>query len=140
MLRQKLPPDYIKNETFRTHLTKLHSYKRGSCIGDKVNSEKEINDRYNYAVWYLNYHMEGKKFLFIDEQSYNLTARPYYGWALKGKPFKIERKVRLQHSLSLIAAISDEGLVCFKIFVGMLKSKCFTSFVLQCMQEIENKK
>jgi hypothetical protein len=70
------------------------------------------------------------RFIFLDEQSYNLTGKPYYGWALKGKPFRIQRKVRLQHSLSLIAAISNQGLICFKIFVGVLSSYCFTSFVL----------
>ena len=41
LLRQNLPNNYITNETFRIYLKKSHSYKRGNCIGYKVNSEKE---------------------------------------------------------------------------------------------------
>jgi uncharacterized sporulation protein YeaH/YhbH (DUF444 family) len=44
-----------------------HSYKRGKCIGAKVNSEKEIENRFYFALWYLSYHYAGLKVIFIDE-------------------------------------------------------------------------
>jgi hypothetical protein len=59
--------NYITDQTFRNYLKVDHSYKRGKCIGAKVNSEKEIENRFYFALWYLTYHFEGLKFIFIDE-------------------------------------------------------------------------
>ena len=87
-----------------------------------MNEEKEKNDRYYFALWYLTYHMIGIKFIFIDEQSYNIERGSYYGWELKGNPLDIPRGVRLHNSLSLISAITENGLLCHKIFRGMLKT------------------
>ena len=94
-------------------MKKTHSFKRGHCFGDEVNSERVIKMRYDYALRFLTYHKAGMKFIYIDEQSYNLTGRPYYGWAPKGEDLRIKRRVRLNHSLSLTAAITDKGLLCF---------------------------
>ena len=115
-------------------MKKTHSYKRGKCIGHKVNAEKEKEDRYSFALWYLTYHIKGIKFIFIDEQSYNIERGTYYGWEEKGKPLVIPRKVRLQHSLSLISAITENGLLCFKIFRGILKTEDFSGFLLSCIK------
>ena len=62
-------------------MRRTHSWKRGTCVPIKKNSPKEINDRFDFAMEFISAYGEGKKFVFIDEQSYNLNARPYYGWA-----------------------------------------------------------
>ena len=51
--------------------------------------------RLNFALRFLTYHKAGLKFIYIDEQSYNLDGRPYYGWAPKGEDLRIPRRVRL---------------------------------------------
>ena len=65
--RQKLPDNFISDSTFRTYLKQTHSYKRGKCIGAKVNEEYVIDRRFFYASWWLTYHKAGYKFVFIDE-------------------------------------------------------------------------
>ena len=47
--RLNLRPNLITNETFRKYLKKTHSYKRGKCVGAKINSETEKNERYLFA-------------------------------------------------------------------------------------------
>jgi len=45
-----LEPNLITTETFRKYLSRTHSYKRGKCVGSKINSEKEIEERYKHAL------------------------------------------------------------------------------------------
>ena len=76
-------------------MKRTHGFKRGKCVPFKQNSSKEVEDRYKFAIEFLSCYRANKKFIFIDEQSYNLDNRPYYGWELKGKPLIIKRSDRL---------------------------------------------
>ena len=53
------------------------------------------------------------RFVYIDESSFNFNMKAPYGWSKKGEPLKIIYNQRLQVSLSLIAAITRKGLLCF---------------------------
>lgn len=50
LARQHYPKDYISDQTFRNYLKKTHSFKRGHCYGDNVNSDKNIKMRQKYAI------------------------------------------------------------------------------------------
>lgn len=76
-------------------MKRTHSWKRGQCVPSNKNNEKEINERFNYAITFLSCYNAGKKFVYIDEQSYNLTNKPYYGWERKGTALKIKRENRI---------------------------------------------
>ena len=59
--------NYICDSTFRNYLRESHSYKREVCIGAKVNCERIIEWRYNFAKKFLTYLNAGLKFIYIDE-------------------------------------------------------------------------
>ena len=87
---------------------------------------------------YLSLHKVNKKFIFVDECPWNLETGIYYGWNLKGKPIKIPKHPKTSH-ISLIAAVYDEGLLCFRCFRGILRHQDFNSFVLDILEMLMKK-
>lgn len=88
------------------------------CKNPNFFSEEEMELKYNYALKYITFRSKGYKFVFLDEQSWNLTEAGGYGWEEKRKSLIIERQDKMKPSLSLIAAITHKGILCFRIFQG----------------------
>ena len=86
------------------------------CKNPNFFSEEEMERKHNFALKYITYHSKGYKFVFLDEQSWNLTEAGGYGWEEKSKSLIIERQDKMKPSLSLIAAITHKGILCFRIF------------------------
>ena len=68
---------------------------------------------------YLSFHKIKKKFIFVDECPWNLETGIYYGWKAKGTSIKIPKHPKTSH-ISFIAAIYEEGLLCFRCFRSIL--------------------
>jgi len=107
------------DSSFRKYLKLKHSFKRGKKFNVKKNWDKEILSRYEFAMKYLYFHKVNKRFIFVDECPWNLETGIYYGWNLKGHPIKIPKHPKTSH-ISLIAAVYDDGLLCFRCFRGIL--------------------
>ena len=77
--------------------------------------------------------------IFLDEAAFNATMTRNYAWSLRGEPVYVEVASMRLTSTSLIAAISNDGLVdaCIKTDKGGTNSYDFLAFVKAVMKRLE---
>lgn len=74
-----------------------------------------------------------KNLVFIDETGVNLAMTRYYGRGINGKRVYDERPGNKSKNMTVIGAMSDEGLIATMTFPGSLNTASFLVFVEQIL-------
>lgn len=88
--------------------------------------------RQQFATQFLACRRKNMKIVFIDESSFNLSLQPFYGYSLKGTP-ALMSKAEKGTSITLLAAMSEEGIVAMQMFRGFVKKLGFLGFVYELL-------
>lgn len=101
-------------------------------------TEEAINiDRQNF-VKSINYNINDV--IFIDEVSFCVNDNEHYGYSESGKKIvKYYKHSRTKERLTSIAAISNSGMVCYKIIEGSVDKNVYKGFLEENVKLFENK-
>ena len=92
------------------------------------------------AVKFLHYHNQGKQFIFLDETHLSDKYLPPYSYGKLGEKVTFEFSKKIQ-SLHLLAAISENKLLGFRIFSEPITTKNYGGFIIDLLnnnKEIKN--
>lgn len=114
----------------RKKITKLNNLK---------NTNKNKNIRKLCAFSFVDLIKENKKFIFVDETAINLHTNFNYSYSRRGEKCYLNCPGKGSNT-SIINAIDEEGLICYQIFDGGLKSEDFIYFIFKLTKILIKKK
>jgi transposase len=128
-MRSKLPPllDISEHKIGRLLRDMTYTRKRLKRTPLERNSKRIIQQRQIYCDKISKIPKEN--FLCIDETGFNLHTSCSYGYLPEGQPAFTKVPANRGRNLSLIAAISTQGLVAYALVDGPINGSLFTSFL-----------
>ena len=106
------------------------SYKKIKPITDAHNKQQAKLQRQLAAAYYIEYMVQGKTIINIDESVLNKTDERQHGWCWPGQTNMVTTMQRLR-SLSIIAAVSSDGKLMYTINSGKNNSGTFCLFLIK---------
>lgn len=106
----------------------LYTVKMVSDVPAQRNSADNKRIRMEYAQWYLQ-EGQNRTSVFIDETGFNVWTRRNYGRAIRGQRAFRTKAAQRGRNLTIIMAITSEGLVHFEFNVGGVTAERFQQFV-----------
>src|SRR5579871_3396655 len=98
------------------------------------NTRITIQKRYNYAMKIKKAKISMMNdMVFIDESGFNLHLHRKQGYVLKGHEARIIVPNSKQANLSMICAISKDGLIKNKYYLGSVTGKIFTLWIKELL-------
>jgi transposase len=74
-----------------------------------------------------------RRLFFLDESGVNLAMTPSYAWALRGERAVAHAPKNWGDNLTVIAALTTEGVVAPMVIARSLSAEVFDSYVEQCL-------
>jgi len=71
----------------------------------------------------------GRKFIYLDETGFNNILIPIYGYSKKGEPVSYSGQPKCSNH-SVLAALTDEGILGYQIFEKAVRGKDFACFLI----------
>jgi hypothetical protein len=106
------------------------SYRKVKAVNLAHNKMQAKLQRQLAASYYIEYLVQGKRIINIDESVLNKTDERERGWCRPGKNNMVTTMQRLR-SLSLIAAVSSDGQLMFTVNSGKNNSITFILFLIK---------
>jgi len=100
----------------------------------KENELKVKEKRKEVAIQILKMHLSEVTPVYIDETSFNLNTRQYYGWGTKGRPLLRICPCK-SINFSLLVALDIEGIVGWMLFRGSVKTADFFTFLMEMIEK-----
>lgn len=121
----------ISTATIRRHLMELKiTLKRTSLILDRVNDQNRLEQRRDFATFFLtNCSVDDRNNVFIDESGFNLHMRRNYGRSSSGKRATIIVPTIRGKNITLLSALNSEGIIHYQTFTGSCNSEIFSDFI-----------
>ena len=113
------------------------SYRKVKPISATHNKLQAKLQRQMAAAYYIEYMVQGKTIINIDESVLNQTDERQRGWCKPGQSNMVTTMQRLR-SLSIIAAISSEGSFMFTINSGKNNSNTFMLFLIKLSNYLDS--
>ena len=107
------------------------SPQKKTLVATEQGSERVQNLRYAYREWLDS--IDVRNLIFIDETGVNLGMTRVYGRGFGGKRVYDDRPGNKGKNVTLIGAISDEGLIATMTFQGALNTAGFLVFIEQVL-------
>ena len=127
----------ISETTISRMLKKLNiSYKRSTALIINRNTERTLQIRHDKIFELLAFHDLGFKMIYLDESSFNLNLSNLYGYAKKNEKF-VSVVPPKSENISLLAAVSDDGILGFMVFKGSVKGNDYGAFILKLIDSNE---
>jgi len=102
-----------------------------TLVASEQGSERVQKLRYEYRSWLDT--VDVRNLVFIDETGLNLAMVRRYGRGFGGKRVYDDRPSAKGKNITLIGAISDEGLIASMTFQGALNTASFIVFIEQVL-------
>jgi transposase len=123
---------HISQSTVCLALKKMEmTRKRLVLISDKKNDPDTIASRHLFAVNYRRY--IDSDLLYIDETGFNLHTKRSYGYSPINVPARMTVKANRGRNVTLLALISVNGVLGFKIIDGACNSVKLEEFLSECI-------
>jgi transposase len=100
-------------------------------VATEQTTERVQKLRHEFRSWVDT--VDIKNLVFIDETGVNLAMTRYYGRGINGKRVYDERPGNKSKNMTVIGAMSDEGLIATMTFPGSLNTASFLVFVEQIL-------
>ncbi len=129
-LEETFESDYdLSIWTLYAYLEELSiTYKKIIYKNLNANCPRVKKERQDVSFSIFAAHLQSFDFIYIDEISFNLQLWPTKGWAPSGAYPKASRPGK-SINYSVIAAMDINGILCFKIVKGGVKSSDFFIFI-----------
>jgi transposase len=85
------------------------------------------------AFRYLPLHLVPRRLFFLDESGVNLAMTPAYAWSSRGERAVAHAPKNWGDNLTVIAALTTEGVVAPMVIARSLSAEVFDSYVEQCL-------
>lgn len=102
-------------------------------ISNKKNDPETISSRHSFAVKYRRF--EDSDLLYLDETGFNIHSRRSYGYSPVNSPAIITVRSSRGKNVSLLALISNSGVVKHKVINGACNSEILKEFLTSCVSE-----
>jgi len=116
------------------------SWKKTSKLIKKSDEPDQIKNQIDDACQHVEYLKDQREFIFIDETGFNSSMIPIFAYSKRGEPSPYHRPEK-QRNISVIAAISNHGIVGFQMIEGSVKGEDFAGFLMDLISnshEIRN--
>jgi len=108
-------------------LNHLNLKRKKTLIATEQTTQRVQELRYEFRCWLDT--IDVKNLVFIDETGVNLAMTRYYGRCIDGGRVYDDRPGNKGKNLTLIGAMSDEGLIATMTFPGSLNTASFLVFI-----------
>lgn len=103
-----------------------YSFKLIRLVPEKRNSIEVINQRYDWASKF--YFMDKTSLVFVDEAGFNLQLKRRCGWSSSNTRAYVEVPSIKGGNISIVGAVSLNGLHHFNVKEGAFNTDCFVTF------------
>lgn len=107
--------------------------KRAIKFGDKRNSADVISQRKNYSI--RTRLIDDSRILFLDETGFNLHSSSNYAYSPVNTPARIIVPTSRGKNISILAMISNTGIINFKCINGSVNSESLVEFLDDSLQK-----
>jgi transposase len=127
-IQESLPPPLKRSPSTicRAIRTMGFTRKRVKPVVIARNEERVIESRYIYSCMIWPIHDD--KLIFVDESGFNLHLAPHYGYAPRGLDSHISIPTQPGTNLSLLMAVSIDGIVGWEFHKGAYNAVLFTQW------------
>lgn len=96
---------------------------------ERRNTQETIEKRYKIIQEIIKHKRLDRNFIYIDETGFNNYVIPIFGYSEIGKKLVYPVKPKT-HNFSVLAAISEEGLIGYQVFNKGVKGQDFGAFII----------
>lgn len=114
-----------------------YSVKRVSFIPAARNSSTTIDRRFEYARYMFSIARTVEKVFYLDESGFQFTMRSRYGRSLIGTRANLRVPQIRSQNVSCAAAISQRGVLHFKLSFSAFNTMLFSEFVQQVIEKLQ---
>lgn len=119
---------YVSLPTISKYIKKLdYTRKRLSIVPAERNSLNTINQRQDFCRFVNN--IVDDDLIFLDETGFNLHSKSNYGYSLKNVKCFVTKKANRGTNVSVMVAISKNGIIDFEINNGAFNGDKFINFI-----------
>lgn len=133
----KLEKDEISIQLVHKMIIKTNfSWKRCKKNAIFRNVEKSIENRYNLMDTLLKHRLLKRKFIYLDETGFNNTLIPIHGYCKKNQSLLYSGPPKCPN-ISVLAAMTDDGLMGYQIFEKSVTARDFAAFIIKLIIDLE---
>ena len=130
-LRARLPkkPHFTQQALSKALEGRMITFKIARDCPAERNSEENIEDRYNYAMWIMSPDVISLRKNFVDKFGVNIHMRRTQGRSAKGDGVYRKISAHKRPNVTICCAVSTEGLLHFQVIRGGMKEEIFKNFL-----------